>query len=152
MSTPAWLVAGDAYLSLINGVEDAYFIPRNLLARVAYQECSWRPEVISGAIKSPAGAVGMFQLLPKYFPGAGQSIVADANTAGQLLTNLYLRFKDWTLALAAYNWGGGNVHHEMVTVDGVGNVITLEDLPTETANYVRAVCADVPAATGVLLA
>jgi len=144
--TPAWLAAGAQYLPLINGTENAFGIPANLLARVAYQECSWRPEVINCTVKSPAGAVGMFQLMPKYFPNAGASIAADCRSAAQLLANLYKRFGDWQVALAAYNWGQGNVHHEMAS-DGVPE---LADMPAETQNYVRDILAHVPV-PGVLV-
>jgi len=86
------------------------------------------------------------QLLPKYFPNAGKSVVLDISNAAQLLANLHERFKDWQLAVAAYNWGQGNVHHEIVT-DGTPK---LADMPKETQNYVRAVFEDVPIA-GVLV-
>jgi len=135
----AWLAAGAQYLPLINGTENAFGIPINLLARVAYQECSWRPEVINCTVKSSAGAVGMFQLMPKYFPNAGASIAADCRSAAQLLASLYKRFGDWQIALAAYNWGQGDVHHEIVT-EGAP---TLADMPSETQNYVRDIVADV---------
>jgi len=136
----SWLDGGAQYLPLINGMESALKIPANLLARIAYQECSWRPEVINGTVKSPAGAVGMFQLMPQYFPNAGVSVAADCASAAGLLSSLYKRFGDWQLAIAAYNWGGGNVHHEMAT-DGVPE---LADMPAETQNYVRKIVADVP--------
>jgi len=140
------MVRAAPYLTLIYGVEAAFGIPRNLLLRIAYQECSWRPDVINCTVKSEAGCVGMFQLNPKYFPNAGASIAADCSSAAGLLSSLYKRFGDWQLALAAYNWGGGNVHHEMAS-DGVPE---LADMPTETQNYVREIVADVPV-PGVLV-
>ena len=136
----SWLDGGKPWLSLLNGAEDHYGIPRNLLTRIAYQECSWRPEVINGTVKSSVGAVGMMQLMPQFFPGAGVSIAADISTAAGLLANLYQRFHDWQLAVAAYNWGGGNVHQEGVKDGGY----ELADMPAETQNYVRKVFADVP--------
>ena len=140
MTTPSWLVAGLEWLPLLNGAEDTYGIPRNLLARIAYQECSWRPDVINGTVKSSAGAVGMMQLMPQYFPNAGASVANDIHLAAGALSAWYKRFGDWQLAVAAYNWGGGNVHHEMAA-DGVPE---LADMPVETQNYVRHVFQDVP--------
>ena len=140
MSTPTWLVAATPYLSALNDAEATYHIPHNLLARIAWQESHFRPDIIAGAVKSPAGAVGIMQLMPNYFPDAGQSVLADINTAARLLTTLFQRFKDWQLAVAAYNWGGGNVHHEMADDGGIAG------MPTETQNYVNEVFADVPVA------
>jgi len=138
--TPAWMIAAEPYLPALNAAETQYRIPQNLLVRIAWQESRFRPEVISGEVKSAAGAVGMMQLLPKYFPDAGQSILNDIQTAAILMAGLYKRFQDWQLAVAAYNWGGGDVHHEIVT-DGQP---ILADMPLETQNYVRQVFADVP--------
>jgi len=135
-----YLDGAEPYLALLNGAEDHYGIPHNLLVRIAFQECSWRRDVINCTVKSSAGAVGMMQLLPKYFPNAGKSIIVDISSAAQLLANLYQRFHDWQLAVAAYDWGEGNLHHDIVTDNGV----TLADLPSETANYVTKVFADVP--------
>jgi soluble lytic murein transglycosylase-like protein len=133
-----WLAGSAPYIGLLNGAEDAFGIPHNLLARIAFQESSWRAPVINGTIKSSAGAVGIMQLLPKYFPNAGASVAADIHTAAQLLLSLYHRFDDWQLAVAAYNWGGGNVDHEMATDEGLGG------MPQETQNYVTKVFSDVP--------
>jgi membrane-bound lytic murein transglycosylase MltF len=138
MST--WLTGSGQWIALINSMEDSYGLPHNLLARIAYEECRWRPEVINGSVKSPVGAVGMFQLMPQYFPSAGISVAADANSAAMLLESLFHRFQDWQLALASYNWGQGNVHHAIVT-EGTP---TLADLPAETSNYVKQIVADVP--------
>ena len=135
-----WKAGGAVWAQLFATAEVRYAIPQDLLMRIAYQECSWRPEVINCTVVSPAGARGMMQLMPQYFPDAGKSIVNDINIAGQLLANLYRRFSDWQLAVAAYNWGQGNVHHAIVT-EGEP---TLADLPPETVKYVTQVFGDVP--------
>lgn len=136
-----WLTGADPYLSLLHGAETTFSLPTNLLVRVAFQECSWRAEVINCTIKSRVGAVGMFQLMPEYFPNAGLSVAADASTAAQLLANLYACFHDWQLAVASYDWGEGNVHHELVTDGGTPR---LDHMPLETQRYVQQVFADVP--------
>lgn len=130
-----WKGGGAAYLPELNAAEDDFGIPRDLLARVAFQECSWRAEVISGAVKSAAGAVGMMQLMPRFFPNAGLDWHQDIRTAAQLLQANYRRFNDWQLAVAAYNDGGGNIDQ---WVKGE------RALPQETEDYVADVCADVP--------
>jgi soluble lytic murein transglycosylase-like protein len=131
-----WKAGGEAYLPALADAEIRFGIPTDLLARVAFQECSWRPEVISGAVKSPAGAVGMMQLMPQFFPGAGVSWETDILTAAQYLCELHHEFSDWQLAVAAYNFGPGNVRKYE---DG-----ELQVLPLETTNYVEQVFTDVP--------
>jgi soluble lytic murein transglycosylase-like protein len=131
-----WKEGGELYLPALNAVEEQFGIPHDLLARIAYQECSFRPEVISGAVKSPAGAVGMMQLMPQFFPGAGVDWHADILTAATYLSQLHRQFLDWQLAVAAYNWGPGNVEHYE---NG-----EIHSLPQETENYVSDVFTDVP--------
>jgi soluble lytic murein transglycosylase-like protein len=60
--------------------------------------------------RGAAGEVGIFQVLPTTAPGAN---LADTNTNIQVgvgyLAQLYSMFGTWPDALAAYNWGPGNV-------------------------------------------
>lgn len=138
-----WMNEGDGpkWLPVLNAVEVQYSIPANLLARMAYQESSFRPGVISGLIKSKPGAVGIMQLMPQFFPGAGVDPATDIMRAGKFLSSLHSRFSDWQVAVAAYNWGGGNVHHEYTTD---ADQYELQHMPIETQNYVKKVFADVP--------
>jgi soluble lytic murein transglycosylase-like protein len=138
-----WLTEGQGptWITTLNNIEDKYGIPHNLLARVAYEESHFRQDIISGATLSPAGAIGIMQLIPRFFPGAGQSPAADIDAAGNFLAELYTRFHDWQVSLAAYNWGGGNVHHEYTQE---ADQYVLADMPTETQNYVKQIIADVP--------
>lgn len=126
---------GPTYLPYLNSAEVQYGIPTDLLARIAYQESHFRADIISGATRSSAGAVGIMQLEPQYFPGAGTDPVQDIDTAGAYLAKLYSEFGDWQIAVAAYN-------------DGPGNLVAYEQgtkaLPAETQNYIADVFADVP--------
>lgn len=139
--TDAWKQNPNAvlYLPALAAAELAHGIPTDLLARVAYQESHWRPDIVSGAMKSPAGCVGLMQLNPRYFPGAGVSWQADIETAGKYLAALTSQFHgDWHLGIMAYNWGPGNV------AKYVANDWDIDDLPIETRNYIIAVFDDVP--------
>jgi soluble lytic murein transglycosylase-like protein len=135
--------------SIINwkSAEVAHGIPTDLLARVAYQESHFRPDIISGATKSSAGAVGIMQLIPRFFPTAGADPTADIGTAAVFIAGLFTRFRDWQVALAAYNWGAGDVHHQWA-MDA--DIFILADMPVETQNYVKQIVADVPV-TGALV-
>lgn len=126
------------YAAQISSVESAQGIPPNLLGRQLYQESAYRPEVINGSVRSAAGAIGIAQFMPATAADLGidptnptQSIAA----AGRYLRSLYNQTGSWQLALAAYNWGIGNVLRQ-----GIGAA------PAETRNYVAQITADVPVA------
>jgi len=134
-----WKVGGVQYLPVIAQLELKHNLTTDLLARVAYQECSLRPEVIDYSTPSAAGALGMFQLEPRDFPQVLQKRgwAADGEDAAAELARLYAHFHYWQLCIAAYNWGEGDVDRWLA--DGA-----VAALPRETNNYVRQVFADVP--------
>jgi soluble lytic murein transglycosylase-like protein len=63
---------GQTWMPVLNAIEDKYAIPTNLLARIAYQESHFRRNIIDGTTKLTAGAVVIMQLLPQFFPSAGE--------------------------------------------------------------------------------
>jgi Transglycosylase SLT domain len=126
-------VAAAKWIPVLNAAEDHHEIPRNLLARQCFEESGFNP----GA-HNPSGAVGIMQLLPKYFPGAGDNPIRDIDSAGEYLRSLYQGFNDWQLGLAAYDWGPGNVR-KWLKKGG-----TFATLPPETQKYVSQIVADVP--------
>src|SRR6185312_5080436 len=65
----AWKSVGEGstWVPVLNQVEQQYGLPEDLLARVAYQESSFREGVIRGTTASSAGALGIMQLEPAYF-------------------------------------------------------------------------------------
>ena len=126
--------AAAPYITLIQSVEDANGIPRNMLARLLWQESRFRPEIIDGRVKSSAGALGIAQFMPATARELGinplkpdQAIPA----AGRYLASLYRRFGSWAEALAAYNWGQGNVARK-----------GLSAAPLETRNYFGQILSD----------
>ena len=142
----SWQAEGDGpiWMPVLNAAEGTYGIPTNLLARIAYQESHFRRDIIDGTTKSSAGAVGIMQLLPQYFPGAGVDPTADIATAGAYLARLCKDFTNWQLALAGYNWGPRNVLNWLNTAE------PFSAMPTETQNYIQQICSDVPV-TGELV-
>lgn len=133
---------GPRWLSALNAAETRYGLPPDLLARVAYQESHFRPDIITGTKVSPAGALGLMQLEPAYFPSVRvQRPYSDSDTLAQIdeaareLQRLYGHFTDWQLSVAAYNDGQGNVDKY---------VAGTRPLPSETNTYVAQVFADVP--------
>ncbi|MGH3574705.1 MAG: lytic transglycosylase domain-containing protein, partial [Pseudonocardiaceae bacterium] len=65
------------------------------------------------------------------------AVAAQIEEAGNYLSTLYHQFGDWSLAVAAYNAGPGNVQK-------YGGIPPF----TETQNYVAQIIADVPALSG----
>ncbi len=154
MSAIPWKIGGAQWLPDLNAAELRYGLPIDLLARMAFQECSWRPGVIDGTIVSSAGALGILQLMPRFFttvrvpvPFAPADTLAQIAQSGEFLAALHHTFNDWQISLCAYNWGQGDVEHAYA-MDA--DQYELKDMPIETQNYVRKICADVPT-PGVLL-
>jgi hypothetical protein len=123
------------WLPVLNTYEIAAGIPYDLLARQCYEESHFNPE----AINPKSCAIGLMQLLPADFPGAGKDPVADIGKGGQYLKKLYGMFgNDWQLALAAYDWGPGNMRKWRQDQG------TFATLPKETRDYVSKIISDVP--------
>lgn len=128
------------WLPTLAAAEVSAGLPTDLLARIAYQESHFREEIIRGTQASPAGALGIMQMMPQYFqsvraqqPYSDDAVTSQINEAANLLASLYTRFKSWPLAIAAYNAGAGNVSK-------YGGIPPF----AETQNYVAQVTADVP--------
>ncbi len=135
------------------------FIEENVppeLVWVAEVESSFDPRA-----RSPAGAAGLFQLMPATAQRYGlrttwpldQRVRPEpcARAAAQYLKYLHNRFKDWRLALAAYNAGEGTVQdllarHKARTYDAIATY-----LPAETQMYVPKVEATLLRREGVRL-
>ncbi|MDQ2641277.1 MAG: lytic transglycosylase domain-containing protein [Pseudomonadota bacterium] len=88
-------------------------LPVGLLEAVAYRESRFRQDIIDGRTRSSAGAVGIMQIIPRWHPELGEAGALDPQRAipyaAGYLQQLQRRFGTWPLALAAYNWGQGNL-------------------------------------------
>lgn len=119
-------------LNLLNAAADRYGLPRSLVVAVAQQESGGDPNAVSSA-----GAEGVMQLMPATAVSLGVSNPFDPaeNIDGgvRYLSQLMAEFGgDPHLALAAYNWGPGNV-----AKNGANN------WPAETVNYVSSILSKV---------
>ena len=112
-------------------------LPAGLLGRVAYQESRFRQDIISGETQSSAGAVGLMQIVPKWHPDVDpKNPFESIDYSAKYLRKLYESFGDWRYALAAYNWGPGNLKKYLEDPVNIR-------LPKETADYVAQIGADV---------
>lgn len=114
-------------------------LPDSLIA-VAQVESGINPAALS-----PKGARGIWQLMPETARHFG--LVVDARrddrldpikstlAAARFLKLLYSRWRDWDLALAAYNAGPGAVERAAGGAES-GSLAFLKRLPAETREYV----------------
>jgi membrane-bound lytic murein transglycosylase D len=108
----------------------------------------WLAEVESSfdrRAQSPAGAAGLFQLMPDTAKRFGLSLwprdqrfqpEPSATASAQYLKQLHDRFGDWRLALAAYNCGEGTVQKLLTRYKTQSYDAISEHLPAETQMYV----------------
>jgi membrane-bound lytic murein transglycosylase D len=139
VSTNSWPALAKEYVPELKPIFTAQSVPPDLV---------WVAEVESGFDRralSPAGAAGLFQLMPDTAKRFGLSLwprdqryqaEPSANASAQYLKYLYGQFKDWRLALAAYNAGEGTVQklldrYKADNYDGIAG-----HLPAETQMYV----------------
>lgn len=119
---------GQPYEQWFLDASHMYQLPAGLLSRVAYQESRYNPRAIS-----PANAQGIMQIVPKWHPNVDPFDARESiYYAAKYLRYLRNQTGNWTLALAAYNWGIENL-----TRKGI------ENAPTETRNYIAQIGADV---------
>ena len=137
VSRKSWTlpIAGESYRQHFEQAELENGLPKNILARMAQQESAFRQDIISGETKSHAGAIGLMQIIPRWHPDVDPyDPVASIYYAGRYMKQNYDRFGDWRLALAAYNYGPGNVSR----VKG-----DVSKMPKETRDYVKEISHDI---------
>jgi membrane-bound lytic murein transglycosylase D len=113
------------------------------LALLPFIESAFDPQALS-----VARAAGMWQFMPgtgrdfelkqNLFRDDRRDILASTRAALDYLQKLHRLFGDWHLALAAYNWGQGNVQRALARIGTAGVDAGYEQLrmPDETRNYV----------------
>jgi membrane-bound lytic murein transglycosylase D len=113
------------------------------LALLPFIESAFNPQAVSSA-----RAAGMWQFMPatgesfdlkqNIFRDDRRDVLASTRAALDYLQQLHNRFGDWHLALAAYNWGQGNVNRAITRNQREGLPTRYNDLnmPMETRMYV----------------
>ena len=149
-----WPAAAKPYVSRLKPIFTGRKVPPELVW-IAEVESSFDPRA-----RSPVGAAGLFQLMPatakrfglRTWPLADRLRPDDsARAAAKYLEYLHAHFKDWRLALAAYNAGEGTVQtlmqrHKAQTFDAIAT-----HLPAETQMFVPRVEATLARREGLKL-
>ncbi|WP_284079388.1 lytic transglycosylase domain-containing protein [Herbaspirillum aquaticum] len=125
-----WPAGSGPYQQIIIDSANTYGVPVSVLAWLLWKESRYRQDIITGAVRSGAGAIGIAQFMPatardelgseaaaldpaQAIPGAARYLARLINSAGSLAGGL-----------AAYNWGIGNVQRK-----------GLAAAPAETVDY-----------------
>jgi membrane-bound lytic murein transglycosylase D len=139
-------ISGRASLYMFHVVQELE--KRNMpteLALLPIIESAFNPQALS-----TASAAGLWQFVPgtgkdydlkqNMFKDERRGVLASTDAALTYLQRLYTMFGDWQLALAAYNWGEGNVQKAIKKNQALGKPTDFESLadlmPAETRNYV----------------
>ncbi len=143
----AWLKRSGRYQEMIQSELREWRMPEDLI---------WVSMIESGfdaRIKSPAGAMGLWQFMPA--TGAVYGLIQNrfldqrknprlaTRAAAHHLRDLYRRFGNWDLALAAYNMGYEqllNAIDKYGTAD-FNELARQEAIPQETSSYVPKIAA-----------
>ena len=114
--------------NLITQEAIAQGVPPAIALGVAQTESAitqWTPN--GNIVTSSAGALGVFQLEPSTAAGLGVDPTdLNGNIAGGIayLNQLYQIYGNWSTALAAYNWGPGNVDSGASVPTSVGQYVS----------------------------
>lgn len=154
VSSEPWSAGAKKYVPELKPVFAAQKVPTALV---------WVAEVESSfdrRAQSPAGAAGLFQLIPATAKRFGLSTwpfdqrfqpLPSAEASAQYLKVLHDKFGDWRLALAAYNAGEGTVQKLLDRYHAHSYDEIATHLPAETQMYVPRVEAVILQREGVKL-
>ena len=140
-------------ISRILGMSQYYFpiIEEELLREGLPVELRALPIIesaLSPTAVSPMGAVGLWQFMPTTAKAYGLEVnsmvderydpLKSTRAACRYMKDLYEMYNDWSLAIAAYNCGPGNVNKAMARAGGNPQSFwdVYEFLPRETRGYV----------------
>lgn len=117
----------DDYRATAREAAARHGVPGAMFERQINQESGFNPR----AYNSASGAAGIAQIIARFHPGVDPfDPIASLEYAAKWLAELRQQHGSWRRALAAYNWGPGNVS----TWDGRD-----ASLPAETRRYLDAI-------------
>ena len=133
------------YKAMIQRVLKEEGVPQDLIY-LAVAESGFRPRALN-----PSGAAGMWQFMPFGTYGLARTGWYDERFDPEKSTRAYAhdikktyeQLGDWYLAMAAYNWGTGNVQRAVQRTGYVDfwELYRRNNLPEQTKNYVPIILA-----------
>ena len=134
------------YRSMISAVLADEKVPQDLIYQ-AVAESGFQPQIVNAR----SGAGGMWQFMPYGVYGLSRNGWYDERFDPEKSTHAYARYMkelyeqlgDWYLAMAAYDWGPGNVQRavERTGYADFWELYRRNVLPQETKNYVPIIIA-----------
>lgn len=131
-----WPTGSGVYQDMITAAAASTGVPVEIAAWLFWKESRYIPDVIYGRTRSRVGALGIAQFMPATAVERLGSVDAALDPqraipgAMSYLRSLYDSTGSWTGALAAYNWGIGNVKRK-----------GLAAAPAETTDYYTTILA-----------
>ena len=125
-----WPAGSEPYRGMIQNAATQFGVPVTILSWLLWKESRYSPAIIDGTRRSSVGAMGIAQFMPAT---AREELGSEAAAldpsraipgAARYLAKLYRSVGTWDKALAAYNWGIGNVQRK-----------GLAAAPAETRDY-----------------
>jgi membrane-bound lytic murein transglycosylase D len=134
------------YKAMIQRVMSEEGVPQDLIY-LAVAESGFQPQ----AVNRRSGAGGMWQFMPRGNYGLTRNFYMDERFDPEKSTRAYARYMkflydqlgDWYLAMAAYDWGAGNVQRavEKTGYADYWELYKRNNLPGETKRYVPEILA-----------
>jgi len=134
------------YKAMIQRVMSEEGVPQDLIY-LAVAESGFQPQ----AVNRRSGAGGMWQFMPRGNYGLARTFYMDERFDPEKSTRAYARYMkflydqlgDWYLAMAAYDWGAGNVQRavEKTGYADYWELYKRNNLPGETKKYVPEILA-----------
>ena len=133
----------DYYFPIFEEILDLYQLPTEL-RMLPVIESALNPRAVSrvgatGLWQFMYGTGRMYKLTINSYVDERRDPIASSHAAARFLKDLYSIYKDWTLVIAAYNCGPGNVNKAIRRSGGKRNYWDIYYyLPRETRGYVPA--------------
>jgi len=139
LSMKTW---GKPYFDMMDNILEEHGIPKEM-KYLSVIESGLKADALS-----PVGALGPWAFMPATARNYGLKVngrvdermdyFKSTHAAAAMLTELYARYGDWLLVIAAYNGGAGNVDKAIRKSGGSKDFWTLQNyLPNESMNHVK---------------
>jgi len=133
---------GKPYFDMMDNILEQHGIPKEM-KYLSVIESGLKADALS-----PVGALGPWAFMPATARNYGLRVgkgrdertdyFKSTHAAATMLTELYARYGDWLLVIAAYNGGAGNVDKAIRKSGGSKDFWTLQYfLPNESMNHVK---------------